>query len=217
MGIPILIVGGTGTGKSTSLRNLPRTSTAILNAELKPLPFRNSKFTLNGNVTSTTQLINMMKALEKKDEIEYVVFDSITMYAGGPVFKEMVEGIDGFEGWSNFKYHILSIINQMKISKKNYIVTALEEQVADHTLVKTCSAAIQGSLKGGGLESHFSMALRAQTVDDIDSPSGVRYVFATNKIPGERITSKTPLGMFDELYVDNDVVEIYKVINEYYK
>lgn len=217
MGYPILIVGSTGTGKSTSLRNLPRESTAILNAELKPLPFRNNKFALNGNLNTTSQMVNAMKSIEKNEKIKFAVLDSMSMYAGGPVHREMVDGADGFEGWANYKKHLLAIIDQMKMSRVQYIVTALETREGNSNEPSISCAALQGSLKGGGLESHFSIVFRSMKIDDIDSPTGVSYKFATNQIPGERITAKSPMEMFDELYIDNDVVEIYKKIFDYYK
>lgn len=215
--VPVLVVGGTGMGKSTSMRNLPRNATAYLNAEKKPLPFKKgNKFELVGKIMSTTQMKNAIKSVEKKDGIKYVVIDSISMYAGGPVFKELVEGVDGFEGWNNYKKHILEIIDMVKASKKHYIITALEEQNADANKIMHYVAGVQGSLKGA-LESHFSIVLRAMTLDDMDSQSGVKYVFATNKIPGERISAKSPMEMFDELYVENDIVEVFKKIEEYYE
>lgn len=217
MGYPILIVGGTGTGKSTSLRNLPRANTAILNAELKPLPFRNTKFKLGADITQTAQMIEAMKRLETMKDIKFVVLDSMTMYAAGPVYREIVDGVDGFEGWSNYKKHLISIVDRMKTSQKQYIVTALEERAGDHLDAKICSAAVQGSLKGGGLESHFSIVFRSMKVDDMNSPNGVSYKFATNQIPNERISAKSPMEMFEDLYIDNDVVEIYKKIFDYYK
>lgn len=216
MAIPILIVGQTGTGKSTSLRNLPREKTAILNAELKPLPFRKAKFALDGQIRNTSQLASAIKSVEKNDKIEYVVLDSISMYADGPVFREMVNGADGYEGWKNYKEHLVKIIENMKTSSKKYIVTALEERSEDINKVGICSAKLQGSLKGGGLESHFTIVFRSMKIDDIESPNGVSYKFATNQIPGEKITAKTPLEMFEDLYINNDIVEIYKKIEEYY-
>ncbi len=211
-----MIVGLTGTGKSTSLRNLPRPITAFLNAERKPLPFRDKNFAKIADVTSTNQLISMMNNLELDDQIKIIIVDSITMYAGGPVFKEFVEGVDGYDGWNNYKKHIIEIIDKMKDSKKHYIVTALEEQTADANKILHNVASVQGSLKGA-LESHFSIVLRSMTVDDLESPNGVVYKLATNKIPGERISAKSPMGMFDDIYIDNDIVEVFKVINQFYK
>ena len=157
-----------------------------------------------------------MNFLETDDSIKIVVVDSMTMYAGGPVFKEMVDGVDGYEGWNSYKKHILEVIDKMKASKKHYIVTALEEQSADANKILHNVASVQGSLKGA-LESHFSIVLRSMTLDDLDSPNGVVYKLATNKIPGERISAKSPMGMFDDLYIDNDIVEVFKVINQFYK
>ena len=39
----IAIMGSSGTGKSTSLRNLDPTKTCIINVSKKPLPFKNAK------------------------------------------------------------------------------------------------------------------------------------------------------------------------------
>lgn len=214
-GVPVMITGATGTGKSTSMRNLPRSITAYLNAERKPLPFRDRNFAKVAEISSTAQLVAAMKALETDPNIKIVVLDSISMYAGGPVFKELVEGVDGFEGWNNYKKHLLAIIDMMKASSKHYIVTALEEQSADANKILHNVAAVQGSLKGA-LESHFSIVLRSMTVDDMDSPTGVVYKLATNRIPGERISAKSPMEMFGDLYVDNDLNEVFKVINTYY-
>lgn len=215
--VPILIVGQTGSGKSTSLRNLPRDKTAILNAELKPLPFKKAKFALDGNIKSVNNLVVAMSAAEKDKKIEYVVLDSMTMYADGPVNKQFINGADGYEGWKNYKNHIVEIIERMKNSSKRYIVIALEERAEDINKIGICSAKLQGSLKGGGLESHFTIVFRSMKIDDIESKNGVSYKFATNQIPGEKITAKTPMEMFEDLYIDNDVVEIYNKIDEYYK
>ena len=43
----IIVVGKSGSGKSTSLRNLNPKSTAILNVERKQLPFKEAKNFLN--------------------------------------------------------------------------------------------------------------------------------------------------------------------------
>jgi hypothetical protein len=39
---------------------------------------------------------------------------------------------------------------------------------------------------------------------------------ATNRIPGERISAKSPMEMFDKQYIDNDLNDVFKVINAYY-
>jgi hypothetical protein len=217
MGTPILIVGQTGTGKSTALRNLPREKTAILNAECQPLPFKNSKFALRGEIRTTAQMISAMNRVEKDDKIEIAVIDSINMYLEGPVSKEIVEtAIDGFEGWKNYKKHALLIIEKMKASKKKYIVICSEERTEDITKMGIYSAKVQGSLKGGGIESHFVCVFRSMKMDDIEAKNGVSYKFATNQIPGERITAKTPMEMFDDLYIDNDIMEVSKIVEDYF-
>jgi len=214
MGIPILIVGETGSGKSTSFRNVSREHTAFFNCEGKPLPFRNNKFAMIGNVPSTTILAQGMSIAEKKDNITLGIVDSISMMAD-MVYRELIEGADdGFSGWAKYKKKILEIIEFTKRSKKNYVFTALEERSSGNNGDRFV-ASVQGSLKGK-LESHFSIVLRAMTLDDMESPTGVRHVFATNRIPGEIITAKSPIGMFENQFVDNDIVMVLKTISEFY-
>lgn len=219
MAIPILIIGQTGSGKSTSIENLPRDKTAILNADKKTLPFKKpEKFALYGNVSTTAQMINGMKAAEKNEKIEFIVIDTITHYASGPLYRERVKGVNGYTGWDNYKDHILDeIIEKIKNSSKKYIITAHETKTEDVSGMGLCCAKLQGQFKAGGFEEHMTIVFRAMVIDDIESDNGVVYKFATNRIPGERITAKTPRGMFENLYINNDVVEAYKMIDEYYK
>lgn len=218
MATPIMIIGQTGTGKSTSIENLPRDKTAILNADRKDLPFeRPEKFALYGKILSTAQMIGGMKSAEKNEKIEYVVMDTITHYARGPLYKEKVKGVNGYTGWDNYQEHIIDVIVEfIKNSSKNYIIMAHETKTEDVNGLGLCCAKLQGQLKAGGLEEHMTIVFRAMNLDDIESESGVVYKFATNKIPNERITAKSPRKMFKDLYIDNDVLEIYKRINEYY-
>lgn len=216
VGIPVMVVGASSSGKSTSMRNLPEKAVCYLNAERKPLPFRKKNFNKYADVTSTTQLVSAMKAVEKDNTVKIVVIDSISMLASGIVYKEMVVGTEGFEGWQNYRDFLISVVDMAKASKKHYIFTALEDQIQDHRGVNHSIASVQGSLKGK-LESHFSIVFRSSVIDDIDSPSGVSYKFATNQIPGEKISAKSPLEMFSDTYIDNDINAAFKVINEYYK
>ena len=55
------------------------------------------------------------------------------------------------------------------------------------------------------LESKFPVVLLAKTVDG-------KHVFETQ---ADFSTAKTPLGAFDEKYIDNDITEVLKVLEEY--
>ena len=71
MGIPILILGDSGSGKSTSLRNFTPEEVAIFNVASKPLPFRNLLPKADGADYQT-----IIKGLAKCSRKAYVIDDS---------------------------------------------------------------------------------------------------------------------------------------------
>ena len=49
MGVPVLILGASGSGKSASLRNFDPAEVGVFNVASKPLPFRKKLKLVNGN------------------------------------------------------------------------------------------------------------------------------------------------------------------------
>ena len=218
--IVILITGSSATGKSTSLRNLDKSSTAILNCENKTLPFKDRKFVLNGRVTDVAGMYAGMKAVEEDDRIKTVVIDSISMFASDIVYPEVVQtAADTRSAWMTYKEILLEVIKTAKRSKKDYIITALEDTVVNEQFKRISTASVQGSLGKGNLESHFAIALRAMVVEEVDKEgkTSKRHVFGTqNMIPDVDCTAKSPMEMFDDLYIDNDMAEVLKTAKAYY-
>ena len=86
----------------------------------------------------------------------------------------------------------------------------------DHEDRTTFTASIKGGLKGK-LESHFSIVLRSMAIEDPSVQSGVKYVFATNKVPGINISAKSPPEMLGGPYIDNDIAPTIEKIKNFYK
>ena len=75
----VLIMGESGTGKSTSLRNCDPATTAVINPVGKPLPFKNH-FEMLNNETDARKIVKYMKeqcAAGKKllvvDDFQYIL------------------------------------------------------------------------------------------------------------------------------------------------
>jgi len=225
--VVILITGSSATGKSTSLRNLDKASTAILNCENKTLPFKDRKFILNGRVTDIASMYAGLAAVEDDDRIKTVVIDSISMFASDIVYAEIVNHtvndkgqVDTRAGWMAYKEVLMNVIKMCKQGKKDYIITALEDTIVNEQFKKISTASVQGSLGKGNLESHFAIALRAMVLEETDKEgkTSKKHVFSTqNMIPNVDCTAKTPMGMFDDLYIDNDMAEVLNTIKTYYK
>ena len=223
-GIAILIYGLSASGKSTSLRNLPRDKTAILNTEKKRLPFKGeNKFQLNARIHSTAELIAGMEYIEnERPDIEYVVIDSLSMYADQIVYIERIENApmnqhgvqDTQQGWGLYKRDLQNLIVRAKASKKIYIVTGLEEAMMGEGFKTQLVTSCQGSMKGK-VERDFTIVLRATSQETDDNK--IEYLFQTNKVVGENNQAKTPMGMIEELTYPNDIHKfVEEVVKPYY-
>ena len=73
----VLIMGESGTGKTTSLRNCNPTITAIVNPVGKPLPFRGKFDTLN-NVTDSKKIIEGLAKIMQENPLIIVELSSHT-------------------------------------------------------------------------------------------------------------------------------------------
>ncbi len=214
----LLIVGDTGTGKTTSMEDLPLKHTIYINVDGKMLPFRAKSLYKHVNLESTEQLINGMIAAEDDPQVEFVVVDTLT-FLGDMFYTEHIEhASNGMAGWAAYKSYINKVLNMAKKSSKHYVFLAHAQDVYDEKEMITKSfGKIQGSLKGGGLEQHFTFVLYSQVVKGDDGMP--KYVFQTNKSKQNMgVSAKTPRGIFTEPYTEaNSIREVFHAIDTYYE
>ena len=74
----IIIVGKSGSGKSSSLRNLNPETTAVINTERKQLPFKGANKFLNAPVQSLNEFNAAMKKAMESDKLDTIVVESFT-------------------------------------------------------------------------------------------------------------------------------------------
>jgi hypothetical protein len=113
----------------------------------------------------------------------------------------------------DYRDAISGMLEYCKKSGKSFIFIALASDVLNEkeAVLKTVPA-IQGSMKNS-LSSHFTVVLKTNVlVEDGE----LRYVFQTNKTAKDKDNeAKSPFGLFDELYIDNDVKLVFDSIDEY--
>jgi len=127
---PVLIVGDSGTGKSTSSQTLPPDRTLIINSEVKMMPYAGHKEFKVVDVDGYQKLKEVLQQLVSEDgqkRIDYVVLDSFTSMT------EIVERwanamFSGFSQWKEYNAAIIAVINAIKKLPQQVFVIGIPEQ-----------------------------------------------------------------------------------------
>jgi len=208
------IVGGSGTGKSTSLRNLPPEKTYIIDLERKGMPFP-KKFPYTAPCSSTTEFDAALKDALADESCEVIVIESFTKYV--EILHTLADkSFKGFDIWNYYNREIRTMLDKVKNDHAVVIFTAVDEivelvQPSGNTF-NVRRIKVQGKQHAGSIEKEFLMVLFTEVKRDKEG--NTRYVFQTNS---DGITSaKTPMGMFHEAYIDNDVNAVIETAKTYY-
>ncbi len=211
----ILILGESGTGKSTSIRKLPSKETFIVNVIGKPLPFRGAKshytkltpegegnYYANDNTASILKLINFVN--NKRTEIKYLVLDDFGyMITNSFMRKSNQKGFEKFNELGREVFDVLDLIGTLRDDLYIFVMMHTEVDQMGKYKPKTVGRMIDQYIC---IEGKFSYVFHALVLEN-------GYKFLTNN-DGVHI-SKSPLGMFEDLHVDNDLIKIVKKIKEY--
>lgn len=201
MGLPVLILGESGSGKSTSLRNFNKDELVIYNVAGKPLPFRGgTQLNRADNVSYNTIMQNMSK---KKFRC-YVIDDSQYLLAFELFGRVAEKTYDKFTEMAVHFYDLIQfVIRQMPPDCIVYFLHHTDD-IDGKVKAKTVGKMLNEKLTVEGL---FSIVLMAKNLDG-------RYVFRTHS--DGRDTVKTPMGMFEQDEIDNDLKAVDAAIREYY-
>ena len=199
MGIPVLIIGESGSGKSTSLRNFKPEEVAIFNVAGKPFPFRN-KFTA---LTVDDPRIIMNK-LRQNNMNCYVIDDSQYLMAFKLINRLNDKGYEKYtEIAKDFRDLVDTIVKNTTDDTIVYFLHHSEQRDDGHYKAKTSGKMIDNWLT---LEGLFSIVLMAVT-------DGKKHQFITQS-DGTN-TCKSPMEMFAP-EIDNDLKYVDDTIREYY-
>ena len=207
----IIIVGPSGSGKSTSLSSLNPKTTAVLNTERKQLTFKNAKEFMNVPIKSVSEFHSALDKAMESDKIKTIVIESFTSLIE-IIFREADIRYKGFDVWSYYNKEIDKILDKSKNSDKYVIFTAIDGVYDGDNGVEERYVAVDGNRWKKRVEKEFVLALftDVRATDD-----GVTYRFRTNTTG--RDSAKSPMGMFEDLHIDNCLKEVISKCEEYYK
>lgn len=200
MGIPVLILGESGSGKSTSLRNFDVNDVLIFNVASKPLPFRKKLQSVqNANYDS------IAAGLKECKYKRYVIDDSQYLLAFEMFERAKETGYGKFTDIAlRFQRMINYIIKGLPDNVIVYFLHHCEQTDTGKIKAKTIGKMLDNQLTVEGL---FSIVLMCQT-------DGSSHKFITQS--DGYTTCKSPMEMF-ELEIDNDLKFVDETIRKYYE
>lgn len=208
MAIPVLILGESGSGKSTSMRNFKKNEIAVINVASKPLPFRSD--IVPYNVSRRAKLKNknrydlIKSAIIQSNVKTFVIDDSQYLIAFDAFDRAKEPGFTKFTDMAvNFEKLIEFCINDVADDKIIYFLHHCETTDSGKVKAKTLGKMLDNQLTIEGL---FGIVLYCQT-------DGNTHEFITQT--DGNTTAKSPMDMFD-LRIDNDLKMVDEKIREYY-
>ncbi len=200
MGIPVLVLGESGSGKSTSLRNFDIEEVGIFNVAGKPLPFRKKLNKVNN--ASYGMILKVLNAPKLK---KYVIDDSQYLMAFESFDHAKETGYGKFTNMAlNFKNLIDFVIRKTPDDVIVYFLHHTERTDDGRLKAKTLGKMLDNQLTVEGL---FSIVLLCQA-------EGSEHYFITNSDGSN--PAKSPMEMF-EMRIPNDLKEVDKTIREYWE
>jgi len=213
--VPVLVVGESGTGKSTSIAHLPPSETVILNTEIKALPMSNHDDFTVIDINSYKKLDQALRQIqsEKGDKFKYLVLDSFTSMT--EIIDKYTSAVyNGYDIWKNYNLLIYDIINRLKQMKQQVFVLGIPEQKAENFNETKKYIRVKGNeLKYGNIEKEFTIVLYTNPIfdDDTGEMEDVEFIYKPNK----KNSAKSPVGLFSSR-PKNDLLEVSKAINAFY-
>jgi hypothetical protein len=197
--IGILIIGESGTGKSTSIRTLPADKTGIINVTGKRLPFKHSyKITKEDNC-------DVICGILKGCSTDIVVVDDMQYLLARQFMGRARElGYQKFTDMALGYYNVINALEDMPDHKRVYFLSHIERDAQGNEKVKTIGKLLDEKITVEGL---FTIVLKT-TIRDGD------YYFTTHNSGND--TVKTPMGMFEDDLVPNDLNAVDSAICAYY-
>lgn len=200
MAILTLIYGQSGTGKSTSLRNLPHGKVAVINVSGKPLPFRDPMKTAR-----TDDYNKIASFIYKEDAPPIIVIDDFTYLMTNEFMRNAkVQGYQKFTDLALNVFNLMQLCAKLPEDKTVYLLGHSELDANGNEKFKTIGKLLDEKVT---LEGLCTNVLKTVVKDG-------RYMFSTHNSGMD--TVKTPMGMFDQDYIDNDLYEVDKRIRAYW-
>lgn len=201
MAILVMLYGQSGTGKSTSLRNFRQDDVFVINVSGKPFPFRNANKIQSFATDNYKKLVEQLNACTQKS----IVIDDATYLMVNEFMRQAK--VTGYQKYTDMAYNFNYLIEwcgKLPADKIVYFIGHSDQKDDGSEHFKTIGRMLDNYVT---LEGKFSIVLKTVVKDN-------SYYFSTRNSGQD--TVKTPIGMFEQELIPNDLAEVDKTIRDYY-
>ena len=198
--VPVLLIGQSGSGKSTSLRNFKGDEVAVVNVLGKPLPFKSDI-----KAGKCDDYATILKAIAKTEKKTIVIDDANYLITSEFMNKSSVKGYDKYNELANNFWNLINGIKNIEGGKTVYLIMHEDTDENGNVKPKTIGKLLDDKVNIQGM---FTICIRSMYDNG-------NYIFRL-KTNGQDCV-KTPFGMFESESMENDLKEFDKVVREYYE
>lgn len=203
MAVMTMIIGKSGTGKTTSMRNLDPNDVALIKAVEKPLPFRAKGWAQfctdywSGVLKAAQKAVSKGRSIIVVDDFQYIMANEFMRRSDEKSF-------DKFTEIARHAWEVIMGMAALPPHVRVYMMTHSDDSDSGAVKAKTIGKLLDEKIC---LEGLFTIVLRTSVQDG-------EYLFSTTNSGSD--TVKSPMGMFDKDFVENDLKSVDETIKEYY-
>ena len=198
--VPILMIGASGTGKSTSLRNFKKDEVAVVNVLGKPLPFKSDI-----KAPKCDDYATIIQAIKNTKKKTIVIDDANYLITNEFMSKSSVKGFDKYNEMGNNFFNLINGIKNIDGGKTVYLIMHEDTDENGNIKPKTIGKLLDDKVNIQGM---FTVCIRTM----FDNGN---YIFRL-KTNGQDCV-KTPFGMFEQDTMENDLKKFDEIVRKYYE
>lgn len=211
----ICVMGESGSGKTTSMRNLDPATTFYIDCDKKGLSWRGWKQQYNAEsknymrTDDQNRVLACLRALHESPDYKHIKTVVIDTINGIMVADEMRRSKErGYDKWLDLAVAIYDILDVSLVLREDLTVICVAHSQTERdetgymfTRIKTSGKKLDKIT----LESKFSVVLHSKAIDG-------KHIFET---VANKSTAKTPMGMFADAQIENDITLVLKAMEDY--